>query len=439
MKVNVDKVRGGAVALLLSAPFFMGMFPFGFPGYSMLLLAMLILTASRNLKKRTVVFSEVYFLYTLLIVMGFIFLYAVLLSTAEIKSNVQQVKNTIIAVLLVFLLISNVRTSRDQARLDYYFKVFLSVCTALFSAFGLAKFVMMTQGVVFDSILRINGMTYPQGASLLIDYNSFALFADIGFLSVLELIKNRHNKYLTVLWYLIAFIQFIAVLLSNSRRGLLLLLFILFLYAAIPASKKMIALLSSNFVFVRFSKHRLYTVVGRLFAVIVIVVFIGSVFSSSFQTSDEHVERLVQRALTIVAFFTGESKRLTSQRTMRWESAFEQFETSTVSEKLFGIGNDYLLEFRVNTSFDHPHNALISALLYGGIFSFAVYLLFYAFVLFFAVKSMYQGKQLYYALIVLFTVFYSLTSYYSFFYNISFSVAPFLLLVALRYSAGEVR
>ena len=440
MTVNVDKIRLFSVSFLLAVPFFMGMYPFGFPGYSPILAVTLLLTFSQNLKKRETPIVEVYILYAILILMGIIFLYAIFLSTATITSNVQQVKNTIISVLLILLLISNVRRSHEQKMLNSYFKVFLVFCTTFFSLFGLFKLFMVTQGVVFDSILQANGMTYPQGASLLIDYNSFALFADIGFLSVLELMKVERNRYRNILWSFILLVQFISVLLSNSRRGLILLVFILLLYLFVPPLKKAWVFLSAGFHSIKFSKHSLRRLALRLsFGIVIFLLIFGVILSYIPQKSDEHIDKMVQRAFTIVAFFTGQSERLTSQRTMRWSNAFDQFEAGSTKEKLFGIGNDYLLEFQANSTFDHPHNALISALLYGGVFAFLIYLIFYITILLLVFYVMFWKKEYYYPLIVLFTMFYSLTSYYSFFYNISFSVAPFLLLFSWKYPEEEGR
>lgn len=440
MRVSLDKMSLIMVSFLLAAPFFMSMYPAGLPGYSAMTLLMVLLTIKNNLKERETPIIEIYILYGVFIIMSFIFLYALLFSTAVIRSNTQQVKNIIIAVVLIFLLISNIRKSDEMRVLDLYFKIFLAVGTALFSLFGLVKFSLFTQGIIIESIKKGNDMVYPQGASLLADYNSFSLAANIGFLSTLEWVRTQKKRWFVSLLFLMLIIQFFAILLSNSRRGLILLLLILMVYYLTPLLKRFFSFFMVKFHALAFSQEAFRRTIFKFFLwsggiTILLVVF----FTSLSESSGVHIEKIASRAFTVFAFFTGESENLTSQRTMRWDNAFDQFENASLQEKFFGAGNDYLLEFRANSTFDHPHNALISALLYGGVVAFLIYLSFYIAILFLVFYMLFWKDEKYYSLVVLFAIFYSLTSYYSFFYNLIFSIAPFLLLFYWKYGDGIKR
>lgn len=152
------------------------------------------------------------------------------------------------------------------------------------------------------------------------------------------------------------------IFLSGSRRGIVLILLLLFLLSV----KHLKATLLKRKVLTR----RL--LIDRCINTVLLmgVILYSMSWVATNQTiflESRELDKLFARIETVV-----DSESVTSERTIRWTKSVEIFGTYNIIEKLFGAGFDYLEIFGrlFSSSEDYPHNYLISSLLYGGVITF---------------------------------------------------------------------
>lgn len=234
--------------------------------------------------------------------------------------------------------------------------VFFGCCIS--ALMGLLKYVNILSGRYLNSYYYENQLL--SGSSLSTDYNLYSLGLTIGALLSIGLFK-KNTKYLFKFLYILTIgIIILSILLSGSRRGVLMSGFILFCLAY-----------SSQI----FSARKQITLVTTQFIPIVVFFFIGNYWGkiSEFILSTDLLDQGITRVLTLKEELQGEN-----ERTSRFSWSLDYFSGRTGVETIFGSGFEYLK--MMGRSFsgeleDNPHNYLVSSLLYGGILSLLISLL----------------------------------------------------------------
>ena len=133
------------------------------------------------------------------------------------------IREFIVAIFFLFYLFFSLLLLKSNNQLDQYifsFKKQFIIITSLAAVFGIIKFILEVLGIQF-SFLISNGL-YPAGSSLKADHNFYSLSILIGFLFVLERISEKSKN--TLLYNLLLVLYMVNVLLSSSRRGIILLI-----------------------------------------------------------------------------------------------------------------------------------------------------------------------------------------------------------------------
>jgi hypothetical protein len=223
---------------------------------------------------------------------------------------------------------------------------------------GLLKYVNIISGRYLNSYYFENQLL--TGSSLNTDYNVYSLGLTIGALLSIGLFGKHSKRLFKILYILIIGIIILSILLSGSRRGVLMSGFIL------------VSLAYSNRIL---NARKQITLVTTLFIPIAMFFFIGNYWGkfSEYLLSSDLFDQSITRVLSLKEELLGEQ-----ERTSRFVWSLDYFSERSGLEKIFGSGFEYL---KIMGSFfsenleDNPHNYLISSLLYGGILSFIISLL----------------------------------------------------------------
>ena len=234
--------------------------------------------------------------------------------------------------------------------------VFFGCCIT--GLMGLLKYVNILSGRYLNSYYYENQLL--SGSSLSTDYNLYSLGLTIGALLSIGLFKKNTTHLFKLLYILTIGIIILSILLSGSRRGVLmsgLILFCLAYSSQILNARKQI------------------TLVTILFVPIVVLFFISNNWGkiTEYLLSTDLINQDITRVLTLKEELQGEN-----ERTSRFAWGLDYFSERTGLETIFGSGFEYLkIMGRIFSGEleDTPHNYLLSSLLYGGILSLIISLL----------------------------------------------------------------
>ncbi|WP_299136307.1 O-antigen ligase family protein [uncultured Tenacibaculum sp.] len=255
------------------------------------------------------------------------------------------------------LLVSMINT---KDRLSFFFKkvtVFLTLFGVVISIVSLKKFLDLNNGIVWSSLTGLNGTdlgTSIGGSSLNKDYNVYSFgisFFIMSYKSCYEMSKRRIYK---LAFFFLICLDMYLIFYSGSRRGLLLLILLLLLLPTNSFSK----IKKINFSFLSFK-----TLI-RIAAFYFLFVFsIG--FLKNFASADTASTRIISRLATTQNFLNK-----SNNRTQRWDYSLEMYSNYDFFQLVFGDGFVYLKKFARYFGVkgeDHPHNFILSTLLYSGI------------------------------------------------------------------------
>ncbi|PIR22615.1 MAG: hypothetical protein COV44_07035 [Deltaproteobacteria bacterium CG11_big_fil_rev_8_21_14_0_20_45_16] len=227
----------------------------------------------------------------------------------------------------------------------------------------LYKFKLLLNGEKFWWVeLWIGNRPYPWGTSLQPDYNMCALGLTIGFLCLVKLFLDCPRIFGKMLIFCSALIVFSSVVLTGSRRGLVVLL-VLTLTGFFYGLYK----LMSGFILQKIHPRSFRGFVA--ISMVVLIIFSIFLMWKGLNIADmqvHEVTRLTARFDTMKRF----AGTLMASRSGYLERGLEIFQRGNLLSLLFGGGFDYLSAMSVESKEVYPHNPLISALLYGGIFGF---------------------------------------------------------------------
>jgi hypothetical protein len=226
---------------------------------------------------------------------------------------------------------------------------------------GLTKLVLMNRGVTLDFFLTSEGV-YPPGSSLNSDYNVFSVALIMTMGSALWLLNRDRSHWIYLICHISLPIMVTCVLLTSSRRALV--------FLSIGASAAFFTRIwrrRRGSQPARPTGNRSRWVIGATYAIVV------SIAATNIQTLaarvqdfflEEEVQSVTTRAKTVSTSEAAES------RLIYWQASVQKLSQHTPFEWLFGSGFGYVRELGVGLDVveDYPHNFVLSALLYGGLF-----------------------------------------------------------------------
>lgn len=343
-----------SVAILFVASLLSMSVPYGFPLFGTLTIFFAIL---KLISKRVRIRINPGALLLFLVV--FFFFLGILWNNGIVyESNKFEIIN-IIGYILIWILLSDLEKD-DYKKLMFNIAKYSAVSTFFISFFSLYKLYTYLSGKYITFLFK--GDRYPSGSSLTLDYNMFSLAMISGaVMSLAMLSKSSRITHLT--FYSLTFISCItSVTFAGSRRGWVIIL-LLIVFLIIVAIKAVLKIRKNLTKFVKISFVAIYLI----FFVSIVGHFLG--INQSILKSDE-IQRMKYRFETIQI---QSDNTAFSNRTLRWDYAYQLFFESNHFQIFFGSGFGYLPKFAdefnvFTTTEDYPHNPFLSALLYSGIF-----------------------------------------------------------------------
>ena len=232
--------------------------------------------------------------------------------------------------------------------------------SAIASVLGLIKYVNILSGSMSANYYNQAG-SLISGSSLNSDYNVYALGLAVSFTLSQHLSTFWQGKNWYKLFLLSIPVVILSILLSGSRRGILmvgLILFVLFFKKKIITAKKQMDLV-------------VFLIIPLIVVNIISYYWIDIIV---FLAESSLIDYSIERIFTLGEELTGENQRIT-----RFSWSLSHFSDYGGLQTIVGGGFGYLKDMgRVFSGDveDNPHNFLYSALLYGGYIGFAGMLIF---------------------------------------------------------------
>lgn len=232
--------------------------------------------------------------------------------------------------------------------------------SAIASVLGLIKYVNILSGSMSANYYNQAG-SLISGSSLNSDYNVYALGLAVSFTLSQHLSTFWQGKNWYKLFLLSIPVVILSILLSGSRRGILmvgLILFVLFFKKKIITAKKQMDLV-------------IFLIIPLIVVSIISYYWIDIIV---FLAESSLIDYSIERIFTLGEELTGENQRIT-----RFSWSLSHFSDYGGLQTIVGGGFGYLKDMgRVFSGDveDNPHNFLYSALLYGGYIGFAGMLIF---------------------------------------------------------------
>lgn len=296
-----------------------------------------------------------------------------------------------------------------QARVNYdlfftYVSKIVFLGCIISAALGILKYINLLSGNLLSSYFYKDKLLL--GSSLSTDYNVYSLGLSIGALLSVGLYKNITKQHIKYLYILAISLIILSILLSGSRRGIVMSGFVIYclVYSnGIMKARKQMALIST------------------IFIPVIMLFLISSNWDkiSEYLLSSDLLDQSIERVLTLKSELQSEN-----ERTIRFSWSIDYFSGRSGFEQIFGSGFEYLKLMGISFSGeieDNPHNYLLSSLLYGGLVGlFLMILLSYE-----LISSSFQFNRVWYP-IVLVVLFFGLTSSNSLF---SLRIFPTLIFI----------
>lgn len=385
--------------------------PYGFPLFGVLAFVFVLFQVFyAKLKIRINLGFILFFLSILFYIIG-------LMWSGTIYSRNSIEINNIVGYILIWILLSGLE-KKDYKPLLHKFATYAAFITFFVSVFSFFKFYSLLNGIQFQWLFMDD--FYPPNTSLTRDYNTFSLGLMIGSIAALYML-SKATKALPIAFYLTTIVLSLSsVFFAGSRRGwvviafisiILLYNFLKFLMRSLKNQTKLIkstAIVAYGLVFIF-----LFT---KLFGIEINV-------DASYE-----IDRLKTRFETLQLENADHSF---SQRTDRWDYAFDLMAERNISQMALGAGFDYLPKyaqvFAPEIEEDYPHNPFISAMLYSGLLGVVPVFLLFAY----SVYKMIQNRKL----LSVLPFIYIITWFYVFIsYNSIFAVDIFVMLMLLMVS-----
>jgi hypothetical protein len=302
-----------------------------------------------------------------------------------------------------FVGLSHFPQKRRDAFWRFIHRVFL-LLGVIAGGLGLIKLGLLNRGVFIPYFYTDEGL-YPQGSSLNGDYNIFALGLYMSLGSAFWL-QQRDSDYLFfILSRFGASVMIVAALLTGSRRAVVFFVVGLIILA-IMRYRKNDGETDHSIAMARANRRLKWLVRGSYgLGVVLCILFQKSIFFRVDQfLAESAVEEVTTRSKTLGASDSVES------RTVYWDATFATIKDFTPIQSLLGDGFGYIgtMGVIVGAEEDYPHNFLLSALLYGGLFQASLAVLWVLMAMYRSLSAGSRYRVL--AFFILLNVMFSLTS-----------------------------
>lgn len=228
---------------------------------------------------------------------------------------------------------------------------------ALFLAIGLASVTIAAWSIFL--YLSSGSIVYSNRVSLFNDYNVFGTQIIIGTgILIIMLIKSRISKLITIpSVILVAAADITVILLTGSRRSLLLMIAVAFI-------------ISLYFIYDLIKTKRIIFVAAGL------IVFAASSFYVLNTALDEFIKFDSHNGMSLTERYgTLKDADGYNSRLIRWKTAVDEFSNYNLPQILFGKGTGYDRYFYghlYSTESDYPHNTFLSDMLNGGLLKLGI-------------------------------------------------------------------
>ena len=289
------------------------------------------------------------------------YLIGVFVSDSLYITNKSEMFNILWWSIFVVLVSTELNTNQNCKLFIHYFAVITFIGSIISGFAGLVKIILIEYfGIIIESIV-FNGDDVIFGTSLYADYNVYSLSIFFGILCGKYLKDNSDKtKLFSYLSNTTFPFLFCSMVLSGSRRAVILGFFLLCIYFFFDLSSKRS---------IQWNIQNKSIRLVRFFIVsISIVVLSYAIIESTIENAE--FANGINRLLTIKEEFGGKN-----DRTERWEYSVKYFTDMNPSELLVGKGFDYINDFGIkfnNGNDDHPHNFVITSFLFGGIIGFSL-------------------------------------------------------------------
>lgn len=365
------------VSIIIYSAFLGITIPYGFPIFTPLVCGVLILCIIA--RKDIYLKINVFFISFATIVI--MYLWGLYLGKPASTNLYASELANVFSYLMVWIIISP-WANQNYNKMFTYLRVTLIINGALFSVLGIVKYIMWGQGKYFSFLYSFE--KYPQGTSLIVDYNMFSLSMLTTIILSLFSIRKDNNFIYSIYLLLTMFSCSLAIVFSGSRRGWVILMFII-VFVILYFIK--ISISSKTF------KTKSFLLIFIMFCGSLLMFLFTKVFNESILLGNStYIQGLFQRLLGL--FNSDIDDGGLDSRNVRWDYAFELFTSSDLKDKIFGQGFYYLQNyadyfFNIIDS-DYPHNFLLSAILYSGVIG-SLGIIIFLFVVF---KDVYKGFKL---------------------------------------------
>lgn len=339
------------------------MYPYGFPLFSLAVGAYLlaVLAAGRELDFPVVV--PFYLLLALLLI-------SIVLTPGSYARPMNDAINGVGVAALLVLLNTSVRGPLDLARLQEAAAWLVWVTGVGIGLLGLWKMHLLSEGVVLERFVAPDG-TYRIGTSLRKDYNFYALGQILTLVAAWHLVRDGKRLIFSILAVVSMPVMVANVVLSGSRRGVVVLIALVVVWALVRTWSLMRQLSASWQRRKQAGGLGVLSTGAGLLAMIIAAVVVWRVTVASAGVETVRVVALRLSTLQELGAVAG-------TRTGLWGFGLDELQHYSLAELLLGGGFAYLGTYATHFSPEvaefTPHNMILAALLSGGVVTLATLL-----------------------------------------------------------------
>ncbi len=418
-KKNIFFKKEFHLAIIFTISIVSFVYPYGFPlfgSYTLIIGSLLIVLNKIEFKFN--------FGIGLILVLICMYLFGIIMSGGVLYNVIISDIINIICFIIIWLIMGT------ELNINRFIKLLSIISTNLLAIIGiisLYKFNMLLANIKLSQFM--NGSFYPNGTSLVKDYNMFTYGFIIGMIFCLYLIKIHKNKLIVLYYNFVFFLLSFVIVFAGSRRGWISLFIVwcIFIIQSLTNTSK------RNF------KELLLSLMKPIIYVLLIflmVNFITNIFSADFVVENQRqLTNLSNRLSTL----TNDDSGALTPRVDRLNYSAELFEDYNFIQFFIGDGFNYISKFGIKFSTsnleDYPHNPVISSLLYSGVIGIFFTLTFILYSFYFSIKN-YKIIGVHFLLIFLISILYVFISFNSIFSN-EFFFLSILVIIYCEYSSNK--
>ena len=372
-------------------------FPYGLPIFSMFTFSCSLYLIVLKKEKFLLFHKKLRLFY----ILEFIYIVSIMKNLTIHYHFIKELLNIMAINLYIANFFNVLKNKNDMALFLTYFKRIIYAMSIIISLIGIYKFINISEPIEYF----ISEQGYPWGTALIDDYNYFSLSLIFGLSFGYDIMQKSR----VILYKFLIFNSFpliiLAISMSGSRRGFIILILILVLFII----RELIKIITPPY-----GISKLFIL--NISFLLIITHFVSSqdIFKS---VNIKEFNKIVLRLETLLdSSHSYNGPRTYDQRIERWEYANSLIHDFTLSEILTGSGFEYLEKYAKEFSRDYtkaliedyPHNVFISHFLFSGSIGLLLLLIFYNLTFYYYWK--YRSELKNFFLFTLIATFFSITS-----------------------------